>query len=499
MHATDDLTFLDFFAGFGGASTGLIDAGFLLRTAYNHWDKAIAVHSANHRQADHVQGDLSGYDMRRLPWTKMLWASPECTFHSPAGGRKKPKIVVSDSGDPISTDAGVRSRATMYDPIRAAEARGFDVIVIENVVEVADWPLFKPWLNMWEALGYEWQIVNVSAAHVYGPGNAPAGQWRDRIYIVLTKCGIRKPRLQPAPPAYCDRCDRVVTTRQQWKKPSRHGEPVVGKYGRQYVYVCDAGAHDLHIVEPFVLPAAAVIDWSNLGIRIGDRAQHGLRELAPATLRRIEVGYRMFARPAVVGHTGQTWDATNPEHPRYGDLDAYYRVWPADTAPLNARQAGGSGDGIFVPPVIAELYGTSTARGIDNALSTVTAGGNHHGVAVPPGAFLSKHHGGLDYARIDHMNKSPYEPLPTMVTSPNVSLVVPDRTRPKDLYRGDLPFDIEDVRFRMLGPTEHLRAQRFPDDYDTSAANQGETTKGAGNAVAVNVAQWIGEELVAVL
>lgn len=58
---------------------------------------------------------------------------------------------------------------------------------------------------------------------------------------------------------------------------------------------------------------------------------------------------------------------------------------------------------------------------------------------------------------------------------------------------------IGDVRFRMLGPTEHLLAQRFPDDYDTSAANQGETTKGAGNAVAVNVEQWIGEELVAVL
>ncbi|WP_336653509.1 MULTISPECIES: DNA cytosine methyltransferase [unclassified Leucobacter] len=573
MRATDDLTFLDFFAGFGGASTGLIGAGFQLRTAYNHWDKAIAVHSANHRHADHVQGDLSGYDMRRLPWTKMLWASPECTFHSPAGGRKKPKIVTSESGEPISTDAGVRSRATMFDPIRAAEARGFDSIVIENVVEVADWPLFRPWLSMWESLGYEWQIVNVSAAHVYGPGNAPAGQWRDRIYIVLTKRGIRKPSLQPAPPAYCDRCDRVVTTRQHWKKPSRHGEPVVGKYGRQYVYVCDAGAHDLHVVEPFVLPAASVIDWSDLGIRIGDRAQHGLRDLAPATLRRIEVGYRMFARPAVVGHTGQTWDATNPEHPRYGELDAYYRAWPADTVPLNARQAGGSGDGISVPPfatainhdsdsrayelgrtplptrstkvgdglvfpphlvdkydyaggdarrirsienalgtvttsphamltvppVIAELYGTSTARGIDNALSAVTAGGNHHGVAVPPGAFLSKHHGGLDYARIDHMNKSPYEPLPTMVTSPNVSLVIPDRTRPKNLYAGDLPFDIEDVRFRMLGPTEHLRAQRFPDDYDTRAANKSETTKGAGNAVAVNVSQWIGGALTEVL
>lgn len=501
MSATaDSLTFLDFFAGFGGASTGLVSAGFQLVTAYNHWDKAIAVHSANHRAADHVQGDLSGYDMRRLPRAKMLWASPECTWHSPAGGRKKLKVSTTENGEaPLPADAGVRSRATMYDPIRAAEARGFDTIVIENVAEVADWPLFRPWLLMWEALGYEWQILNVSAAHVYGPGNAPAGQWRDRIYIVLTRQGLRTPRLQPSPRAHCDRCDRVVSTRQHWKKPSRDGEPVVGKYGRQYLYVCDAGAHELHTVEPFVLPAAAVIDWSNQGIRIGDRAEHGLAPLAPATLRRIEVGYRMFARPAIVGHTGQTWDAANPKNPRHLELDAYYRAWAADSAPLNARQAGGSGDGISIPPIIAEHYGTSTARSIDNALGTVTAGGNHHSIAVPPGAFISKHHGGLDYARIDHINKPVTSPLPTMVTSPNVSLVIPDRTRPKNLYAGDLPFDLNDVRFRMLGPTEHLRAQRFPAHYDTSAANKSETTKGAGNAVPVNVAQWIGEELATVL
>lgn len=40
MRATDDLTFLDYFAGFGGASTGLIGAGFQLRTAYNRWGMA---------------------------------------------------------------------------------------------------------------------------------------------------------------------------------------------------------------------------------------------------------------------------------------------------------------------------------------------------------------------------------------------------------------------------------------------------------------------------
>lgn len=317
--------FLDFFAGFGGASTGLVEAGFELVSAYNHWEKAIAVHSANHRSAEHVQGDLSGYDMRRLPFAPMLWASPECTWHSPAGGRKRAQATAPTlfGDDPLPADAGVRSRTTMYDPIRAAEARGFDVIVIENVVEVASWPLFEPWLKMWEALGYRWKIVNVNAAHVYSSTNPAAGQWRDRIYIVLTREGVPQPRLEPSPPAYCTQCDGVVSTRQHWKKAGPEGAPRFGKYGTQYVYVCDAGAHAMQVVEPFVLPAAAVIDWTDLGIRIGDREGLGMRKLAAATMRRIEVGLRMFARPVVVAGAGQTWDAASARHPRAGELGSY--------------------------------------------------------------------------------------------------------------------------------------------------------------------------------
>lgn len=564
--------FLDFFAGFGGASSGLVEAGFELVSAYNHWEKAILVHSANHRAADHVQGDLSGYDMRRLPFAPMLWASPECTWHSPAGGRKRIRANEPTlfGDDPLPEDAGVRSRATMYDPIRAAEARGFDVIVIENVVEVAAWPLFEPWLRMWEALGYRWQVVNVNAAHIYSPSNPPAGQWRDRIYIVLTKSGMREPDLSPSPAAWCPQCDAVVSTRQHWKKGAPAGAPRFGKFGQQYVYVCDAGVHATQVVEPYVLPAASVIDWADLGIRIGDRERLGMRPLAAATMRRIDVGLRMFARPAVVAAAGQTWDAANPRHQRFGDPEGYYRAWDV-LHPLNARQAGGSGDGVAVPPFatavnhdsdarafelgstalptrstkigdglvfpphigihyggvaeqrvastgepigtvvasgshhsivtppfLAEFYGTGTAAPVGAPVGAMSTS-PHHGLTVPPGAFVSKHHGGLDYERIEHMNKSPMEPLPTMVVSPNVSLVVPERKRPTERFDGDLPFEIEDVRFRMLGPREHLRAQRFWEDYGTSAANKSETTKGAGNAVPVNVAHWIGDRLMGVL
>lgn len=521
---SNGLTFLDFFAGFGGSSSGLVEAGFELATAFNHWDKAIAVHSANHRDADHVQGDLSGYDMRRLPrGVKVLWASPECTWHSPAGGRKKPRrdATLDLFDDYVPNAAGERSRATMFDPIRATEARSFDAVMIENVPEVADWPLFPAWLRMWEDLGYTWQIVNVSAAHVYSDTNAPAGQWRDRIYIVLAKKGVRLPRIEPRPPAWCEQCGAVVESVQSWKKQA----PIqVGKYGRQYVYVCAAGQHARQVVEPYVLPAAAVIDWSDLGERIGDRS----RPLAAATMRRIEVGARMFARPAVVQHHGElsvppyltavnhdsdhrAQDLSRGPLPtrstkigdglvfppfisqQYGETaNSDRRSTLTDTGPLGTVVAGGAHHNLVVPPFLAELYGTSTARDAQDPLSAVTAGGNHHGLAVPPGAFLSKHHGGLDYGPIEHMNKPVTDPMPTIVAAPNVSLVVPSRTRPESMYEGELPFELDEVRFRMLGPTEHLRAQRFWEGYDTSAANKSETTKGAGNAVAVNVAHWIG-------
>jgi DNA (cytosine-5)-methyltransferase 1 len=133
---------------------------------------------------------------------------------------------------------------------------------------------------------------------------------------------------------------------------------------------------------------------------------------------------------------------------------------------------------------------------------------------MPEGAFIQKHHGGLDYARIGHMLKSVGEPLPAVVARVNTSLVIPYRRgRASRATAGPLPtmttslttallepdFTAEEMaeivqnsRFRMLGPREHLRAQRFPDTYVVKG-NKGEQTKGAGNAVASNVAHYLGD------
>lgn len=484
------ITFTDHFCGAGGSSIGLTEAGMELRLAANHWDTAIESHAANFPSADHLMADLSGYDMRRMPRTDVLWSSPECTWHSPAGGRKRVRAELDLFDDYVPDAAGDRSRMTMFDVIRAAEAREYKVILVENVVEVTAWPLFDTWLSAFDVLGYDHQVVCVSSAHVGGPSNPHAPQWRDRIYFVFYQRGIRMPLIQPRPTAYCSQCDADVEAVQSWKQnaPRR-----IGKYDQQYFYVCGAGRHTNHRVEPYILPAAAAIDWSNLGTRLGDRD----RPLAAATMRRIEAGIRMFAHPqetppfmATINH----------------GADGGGRFYLPQERPLPTRSTK-TGDGIVVPPFITELWGTSTARAVADPLAAVTAGGGHHGVTIPDGAFIQKNHGGLDYAAIGHMLKDPREPLPAVVARTNLSLVIPYRrngrgypatARPLHTQStvesagiAQLGIDMDDVRFRMLGPREALRAQRFPDTYIVKG-NKSEQQMQAGNAVSSNVAHWLG-------
>jgi DNA (cytosine-5)-methyltransferase 1 len=142
-------------------------------------------------------------------------------------------------------------------------------------------------------------------------------------------------------------------------------------------------------------------------------------------------------------------------------------------------------DGLLTPqPWITVLRNHADATPITDPLATVATGGGtgggHQGLTVPPGAFIQKHHGGMDYKRIAHMTKSVNDPLPSVVARPNLSLVIPYRkgkakttgeplhtvaTRDSAALVAASTIDIDDCRFRMLTPREHARAQRFPDYY----------------------------------
>jgi DNA (cytosine-5)-methyltransferase 1 len=555
------LTYTDIFCGFGGSSIGLEAAGLELKLAANHWDRAIEVHSANFPGADHLIADVSNYDMRRLPRTDVLWASPICTELSPAGGRRRNTAQLSllEEAGHVPTKALDRTRATFWDVVRATEVHRYKVILIENVVEAASWELFDIWLSAMDKLGYHHQFVSVSSAHVGDETNPHAPQWRDRLYIVFTAVSLPLPDVRPRPLAWCPTCDEVNHAVQSWKRPERR---TIGKYRQQYDYRCPNTSCRHAIVEPFVRPASTAIDWRDLGERIGDRT----KPLAAATMRRIQAGIDQFGTPTMISVNHDDGGRAYPAHGApmptrstkigdgvicppflldrraYNDGDAR-RVKPisepvgAITAngrphtlvtPPMLVPAGGSWndapttvdepmrtrmtrdiEGVFTPqPWITVLRNHADVTAIEDPLATVTTGaggGGHQALTVPPGAFIQKHHGGLDYRGIQHMTKSVTDPMPGVVARPNLSLVIPYRKGKAKTVDEPLhtvatrdsaalvaaAIDIADCHFRMLRPREHGRAQRFPDSYRVYG-NQSEQTMGFGNAVSSNVAQWIG-------
>lgn len=545
MRGLGDLDVTDFFCGMGGSSSGLTEAGWSVKLAANHWQTAIDTHSANHPDTEHLCADLQAVDLRYLPRTRALWASPICTEVSPAGGRRRK----SQSGPSLFEEHGhvpnaafERTRVTFWEVIRATEIHRYDAIMIENVVEAADWELFPVWLSGMETLGYEAQFVSVSAAHVGGTANPHAPQWRDRMYIAFRRKGLKPFDLEPRPIAWCDKCGEVVEAIQWWKRDGRR----VGKYGRQYIYACPNGSHGQ--VEPYVAPAAHAIDWSDIGTRIGDRQ----RPLAAATMRRIQTGLDMLAagefdreyvmavnhdsgryfdprswpmptstikrgeglvvvnrthnQPAslddplapmttgrnhglVVAAAGNTYDAATR------GVEGYTRAWGADSSPLQTQATTGQ-----LGLVTTLRRNGDTIPADDAPLTTMAASGFHHGLVV-------KSNGGQLEDR--HAIKPDGEPLPTSRSTVSDFLVVPYRKRVKP-HKTTEPIgtqatreqhgvmraapDIDDCYFRMLSPREAANAQRFDRDY-VIRGTKGERQMQAGNAVAVNVAHWIGRQV----
>lgn len=530
MHRSNGLRYHDWFCGAGGSSLGMTGAGMSLALAANHWSRAIETHAANFPTAEHLHADLTHYDLRLAPPAEVLWASPICTEASPAGGRRRQRAQEElELFGPVARPGMERTRATFWEVIRSTELWRYEAVIVENVVDVAtEWGLFDYWLQGMGVLGYQVQFVSVSAAHIGADNNPHAPQWRDRLFMVFTKAGAPLPDVEPRPLARCFTCDLDVHAVQSWKKPGRR----IGKYRQQYTYVCPRSECRHTVVEPYVLPAASAIDWTDLGTRVGDRP----RPLAAKTRARIEAGLRMFAQPITAEVAGNTFER------RPG-----VRTWPAYEAPLTTQTttstkglacppmtvpAGGTWrdepspvdvpmgarttretDALVCPPFVAELRGgRSVARSIDDPLATVTAGGRHHGLTVPPGAFYVKNYGGNAQPR--DLARSVGEPLGTITVRDSTSLVIPFRRGAKPYPAGDGPLstvatreqhgltqlgiEVDDCLFRMLTPEEHLAAQRFHREYVVTG-NKGERTMQAGNAVPANVAQWLGAAVAAAL
>jgi DNA (cytosine-5)-methyltransferase 1 len=284
------LTIADHFAGAGGSAQGAEAVpGIILKLAINHWEVAIRSHALNFPHADHAITNLSKIPPRYFTRTDLAWFSPECINHSVAKGKKR-----NSKADPTA----VRSRATMWDVVTFTEEHRYEAIIVENVVDVLFWDEIDDWLRSMRNLGYRYEIVYANSMHFPSANTEAAPQSRDRCYVIFTKTGNAAPDLQLRPRAYCPSCDKIVPAMQVFKKRTAKWPCAQwGRYGlrNQYVYRCPSSTCRNAVVEPITVPAASIIDWTNVGERIGDRAN----ELKPATLARIQIGLDRFANPFV--------------------------------------------------------------------------------------------------------------------------------------------------------------------------------------------------------
>jgi DNA (cytosine-5)-methyltransferase 1 len=495
---SSEVTVSDEFCGAGGSSSGARAAGMTVRLAINHWDRAIQTHNTNFPEAEHVLTDISTTDPRRFPHTDVLIASPSCQYHSGAR-RKQPE---PDLFNQVGADEAERSRATMMDVPRFAEIHQYEVVIVENVVEVTKWAGFVPWLTYMHNLGYDHQVVSLNSLTIQ-----PTPQSRDRVYFVFHRHGNQAPDLSQHPRCWCPKCETDVDGVFAWRHPGLW----VGRYRRQYDFRHEACGG---LAYPYAYPAAAAIDWTLPIQRIGDRK----KELADATMRRVEAGYRQFgpgsddlgalgrARRAGMVPVAQGWlvplgySNEDTKQPRTINEPGFTQTGRLETA-------------LTLPPdpFICELRGGgSDVRSVQDPLATVCASGNHHALVK---AFMVKNYGGPDAAEsmvhrvedplgtvtaVDHHSlvTQPGEPflasyygnggvssvreaVPTVTTRDRFSLVAPA---------------VEDCGFRMLEPHEVRRAMAFPDGYIV-LGNKRERVRQLGNAVTPPVMQQLCERV----
>lgn len=433
----------DYFAGAGGASTGIEQAlGRSPDVAIDHCPNAVACHKLNHPNTDHYQVDVWDVDPRRhLPPgdVEMAWFSPNCQHFSRAKG-----------GKPVSK----KIRGLAWVVVRVARERKPRLIFLENVAEFATWgPLdadgmpvkakagqtFRAFVRKLERLGYAVEHRVLNAAD-YG-----APTLRKRLVMIARRDG--KPIVWP---------------------DATHGP------GRAHPY----------------RTAAECIDWTIPVPSIFDRP----RPLADATCKRLADGIMRYVvnaqRPFIVPVKTHGGGGNGPS-----DIDAPLRTITASkrgefalVAVWLAKHYGGVvGHSVERPlgtittvdhhSVVAchltKFYGTSVGAGVDAPAPTITGQGQHIGLVA---AFLTK------YYSSSNNGQTLTEPMHTIVTKDRFGLVTV-------LIDGET-YAIADIGLRMLTPRELARAQGFEDSFQL-VGTQTEQVARIGNSVSPPMARAV--------
>ena len=369
---------VDSFAGGGGASTGIEMAlGRSPDIAINHNAAALAMHLANHPDAQHLSKNIWQVDPLEAVGNRpvgLAWFSPDCKHFSKAKGGKPVKRNIRDLAWTVVLWAK-----------RARPA----VIILENVEEFQTWgPLienekgdfvpdparrgetFKLWIADLKRCGYKVEGRELVAADFGAPTT------RKRFFLIARRDGM--PIIWPAP---------------------THGKPTDPdvKAGRKLPWRTAAEIIDWSLPCPSIFETSAEI-----------MAKHGVRAVRPlaeATMARVARGTKRYvldaAEPFIVKF--QSGSAGSP-------IDAPLPTVTANS--FNNRPGGAAPVGLVVPSVVSLAHGDSGGRReypATDPIGTVHAGGQKYGV-IAPSLMPLTHQGG-------DRNNSAEEPLRTVTTA----------------------------------------------------------------------------------
>lgn len=354
---------IDFFAGGGGASTGIEKAiNREIDIAINHDVDAIAMHEINHPKTKHYQEDVWEVDPIECCQGRevdLAWFSPTCTHFSKAKGGK-PK------------DKKIRSQAWVA--IKWAKAVKPKIIILENVEEFQHWgpvdengiPIkekqgetFNDFVEAFKNLGYIVEWKELRAADFGVP------TIRKRFFLIA-------------------RCDGNPIV---WSKPTHKNK------------------EDKDFEEKNLLPwveSSTIIDWSIPGKSIFNRK----KELVDNTKIRIGRGFDKFVykseKPFVINKE-ETFLASEVEKE-----DVNYKDEAVDCLTKNKEN-------LTVGYLVQHYGGNYKGNGIslEKPLGTITTV-DHHALIT---CFLTKYYGNDD-------GQSLQTPLHTITTVSKFALVI---------------------------------------------------------------------------
>jgi DNA (cytosine-5)-methyltransferase 1 len=535
----------DFWCGGGGTSEGLMQAAEELGmeiylTAVNHWDIAVATHSANHAHARHyckAVDSLSPLDLFPDRVLDILIASPECTHHSNARGGKP---------------RDEQKRADANDIKRWVEKLYVKKMFLENVKEFMDWgPLDrdgnviekKKGVYFWHFIKFlrethhvEWKILNCAN---YGDATT-----RERFFLKAVHKDLRR--------------------RPVWAIPSHTKRESIENLDTQPSFF-----NNPKTMQPWK-PAKEIIDWSLKGESIfltpedvKERKLKIKRPLSDNTMKRIIAGlFKYSLKPFLLNNKGKDRRDGSIDNPTFTqcaggnhqfliELESYLiqhfgerkgqkertksideTLWTVTgqgrmsiATPFVASLANtgkesreskdkriyeierplvtitGKNFLALLEPYIIKYFTGSDAASINEPLPTVTANYEHLGL-INLESFLTKYHG----AETEAMDIN--DPLSTLTTKDRLATAEPYLLRMKanqDAQSIDEPLKALttrnsyalvipqlgialDILFRMLQPHELAAAMSFPKSY-SFAGNRAEQVKQIGNAVPVKTAK----------